>query len=190
MPATRERILEAAEHLFAEKGYEATTLRDVAAEVGIQNPSLYKHFENKAEIYEGVLDRAVRPVLDDYWDTEDEIEKVVALLAARPTVCRLLLREMLGGGSQLQPLVVDRFVELIDRTRSFLRERHGRAPSRADVALRVLAISHMMIGLGASPDFYRELTGRDPKAKASLREQENLVAAVSQALFAGPEGAL
>lgn len=186
---THECILETAERLFAEKGYEATTLRDIASEVGIQNPSLYKHFESKADIYAGVLDRAVRPILDEYWDTEDEIEQVVALIAARPTVCRLLLREMLGGGSQLQPLVVDRFVELIDRTRSFLRERQGRAPSRVDVALRVLAISHMMIGIGASPDFFRELTGRSPNSKASLRAQEEIVAVVSRALFADPDRA-
>ena len=182
MPPTRDRILDSAERLFAEKGYEATTLRDVAAEVGIQNPSLYKHFASKADIYAAVLDRAVRPILDEFWDTEDEIENVVALLAEHPTACRLILREMLGGGSQLRPLVIDRFEELIERTRSFLRDRHSRAPAKWNVTLRVLAISHMMIGLGASADFHRELTGRELSSKASLRMQEDLVAAVSRAL--------
>ena len=94
--ATADRILDVSQNLFAQRGYERTTLREIAAEVGIQNPSLYKHFESKAAIYGAVLDRAVRPLLDDFWDTEQEIEKVVAHLAARPTVCQLLLRETLG----------------------------------------------------------------------------------------------
>lgn len=187
-PSTRDRIVDSAERLFAEKGYERTTLRDVAAEVGIRNPSLYKHFASKAEIYEAVLDRAVRPILDEFWDTEDEIENVVALLAAHPTVCRLILREMLAGGSQLQPLVVDRFEELIERTRAFVRERHGRAPAKWDIALRVLAISHMVVGLAASTEFHRQIAGRGLSSKASRRKQEELVSAVSRVLFADLEG--
>ena len=98
-------------------------------------------------------------------------------------MCRLILREMLGGGSQLRPLVIDRFEELIERTRSFIRERDGRAPAKWKVAVRVLAISHMMIGLSATANFHRELTGRELSSKASLRLQEDLVVAVSRALF-------
>ena len=54
---TRERILDAAEQLFATRGYAETTLREIAAQVGIQNPSIYKHFATKAEIYEAVVER-------------------------------------------------------------------------------------------------------------------------------------
>ena len=38
---TRERILDAAEEIFAERGFAGATLRDVAAAVGVRNPSLY-----------------------------------------------------------------------------------------------------------------------------------------------------
>ncbi|CAN5819771.1 hypothetical protein BH18ACT11_BH18ACT11_08430 [soil metagenome] len=46
---TRERILEAALRLFAEKGYEATTLRDVAREAGASLGLAYRYFASKEE---------------------------------------------------------------------------------------------------------------------------------------------
>ena len=54
---TPERILDAAEDLFAEYGYAATSLGDVADRVGIRTPSLYNHFRNKEALYLAVLER-------------------------------------------------------------------------------------------------------------------------------------
>ena len=59
-PTTAERILDAAESLFAEKGYSATSLGDVADRVGIRSPSLYNHFRNKEALYEAVLERLLQ----------------------------------------------------------------------------------------------------------------------------------
>src|SRR5215204_1919439 len=46
---TRERILEAALELFAERGYEATTMRDVAREAGVSLGLAYRYFASKEE---------------------------------------------------------------------------------------------------------------------------------------------
>jgi AcrR family transcriptional regulator len=54
----RERVLEAAERLFARKGYTAVTLRDIAAEVGIRHTSLYHHVPGgKEELFIEVTER-------------------------------------------------------------------------------------------------------------------------------------
>jgi TetR/AcrR family transcriptional regulator, cholesterol catabolism regulator len=51
LTSTESRILEAAGRLFYARGYHATTMRELAAEVGIQAPSLYNHFpQGKEEI--------------------------------------------------------------------------------------------------------------------------------------------
>lgn len=54
----RERVLAAAEQLFAQKGYAAVTLRDIAAEVGIRHTSLYHHVPGgKEELFVEVTER-------------------------------------------------------------------------------------------------------------------------------------
>lgn len=53
---TKERILDCAIDLFSNKGYDAVSVRDIAAAVGIKASSLYKHYENKESILEHIFD--------------------------------------------------------------------------------------------------------------------------------------
>src|SRR3712207_6832093 len=54
----RERVLEAAEKLFAQKGYTAVTLRDIGAAVGIKHASLYHHVPGgKEQLFIEVTER-------------------------------------------------------------------------------------------------------------------------------------
>ena len=51
MNNTKNIILEKALELFSRKGYDATTLREIAKEVGITQSSLYKHYKSKEDIF-------------------------------------------------------------------------------------------------------------------------------------------
>ena len=53
---TKELILLEALKLFADKGYEGVSVRDIAAEVGIRQSSLYKHFESKQDIFNTLVE--------------------------------------------------------------------------------------------------------------------------------------
>ena len=55
-PTTRQRILTAASTLFAQKGYHGTSTREIASAVGIQQPSLFHHFESKEAIMAELID--------------------------------------------------------------------------------------------------------------------------------------
>lgn len=68
--STRDRILEAASRLFTERGYAATSVRDIAAEIGIANPSLYYHFKSKSEILIELLSEPLRRVEVTVKETE------------------------------------------------------------------------------------------------------------------------
>src|SRR5215831_17270238 len=55
----KEEILDVATRLFAERGYEGTSMNDVAARVGMRKASLFYHFATKDALYEAVLDRLI-----------------------------------------------------------------------------------------------------------------------------------
>lgn len=53
---TKQKIIEEALILFSEKGYSDVYVNDIAKAVGIKAPSLYKHFKNKQEIFNAILE--------------------------------------------------------------------------------------------------------------------------------------
>ncbi|MBQ6814835.1 MAG: TetR/AcrR family transcriptional regulator [Lachnospiraceae bacterium] len=53
---TKKRIIEEALILFSEKGYSDVYVNDIAKAVGIKAPSLYKHYKNKQEIFNAILE--------------------------------------------------------------------------------------------------------------------------------------
>ena len=52
---TENRILETAMKLFIEKGYEQTTLQDIADAIGMTRGAIYHHFKDKAEMVDAVM---------------------------------------------------------------------------------------------------------------------------------------
>lgn len=57
MGDTRERILQTALELFAQKGYEAVSVSDIAGALGLTKGALYRHFESKRAIFDSILRR-------------------------------------------------------------------------------------------------------------------------------------
>ena len=59
---TKERILNVAERLFADRGFPATPLRDITSEAGVNIASVNYHFGSKAALLAAVLERRLRPI--------------------------------------------------------------------------------------------------------------------------------
>ncbi len=60
---TRDRLLDTAERLFAEHGYQATTMRAVTTEAAANIAAVNYHFGSKHALLEAVVHRALRPVV-------------------------------------------------------------------------------------------------------------------------------
>ena len=112
--ATRAEIVAAAERHFAERGFEAARLEDIAADVGIRRAAIFYHFGSKQELYAAVIDEAFRdamPALPSGASAAEKLEQSITrwidFVARRPTVARLILRE----AASAQPGMVSPFVE-------------------------------------------------------------------------------
>lgn len=57
MSDTKEKILSAALKLFARDGYEAVSVSEIAGEIGITKGALYKHYKNKRDIFDSIVER-------------------------------------------------------------------------------------------------------------------------------------
>ena len=73
--STKERILDAALTLFAENGYDGTSVEQIANVVGIKAPSLYKHYKGKEDILNALIDSAEERY-EVMFGSEDNIGKV------------------------------------------------------------------------------------------------------------------
>ena len=114
---SRAAILDAAERLFAERGYDATSLTEVGAAAGVSRGTPGYFFGSKAELYRAVLERAFAEVREAVragraraLASSQAPEAILAgavsdyfdFLAARPNFIRLIEREALSGGGQLE----------------------------------------------------------------------------------------
>ena len=73
--STKQRILDEALTLFAEKGYDGTGVDLIAERVGIKGPSLYKHYKGKEEILNALIDVAEERY-DEMFGSEKNIGKI------------------------------------------------------------------------------------------------------------------
>jgi AcrR family transcriptional regulator len=62
----REQLLDIGRELFGQKGYEATSIEEIAARADVSKPVVYEHFGGKDGLYAAVVDREMHQVLDDF----------------------------------------------------------------------------------------------------------------------------
>ena len=129
---TRAAILDAALHLFRERGYEATTMRAIAEEAGVAVGNAYYYFRSKEHLVQGFYDRthveheaACAPVLAASDDLGERLRGVLRakISSARPyhRLSGLLFKTAADPKSPLNPFS-DASREVRERATALMRE--------------------------------------------------------------------
>lgn len=194
---TRELILDAAERLFAERGYAGVSMRDIVGETSLKNQaSLYHHFRNKRDLYEAVLARgmdhlaALLPRANSAGTTEQvavNIDRLLDYLAEHPLLARLIQRAALDDSRYLQ-----------NAAKRILRPLYAqgrRALAGADAIWSpdqmphlAAGLYHLIFGYFANAPLIDDVIIDDPlSAQAVERQRRFLKTAVALLMGAAPQ---
>ncbi len=187
MPSVRtsDRILDTAMAAFGGRGYDATSLDDLAAELGIRKQSILYHFPSKEILLDAVVDRAVGELTDELWaviatsdvgwDRVEAMVRGVFRLAMRRPELLGLLREL----TRLGPPALDRATAalepLIKGATEWLHEemRQGRV-RRSDPRLLAFSVYSTVMGVATEVEVLRAVGVEPTLRDAALRRRELL----------------
>ncbi|MGN7739687.1 TetR/AcrR family transcriptional regulator [Pseudomonas sp. 22526] len=101
--SARGKLLQTAAHLFRNKGYERTTVRDLAGAVGIQSGSIFHHFKSKDDILRAVMEETIHYntalMRAELAEASSVRERVLALI-------RCELQSIMGGSGEAMAVLV------------------------------------------------------------------------------------
>jgi len=193
---TAERILDAAEMLFAERGYDGTSLREIARIAEIQQPGLYNHFKNKEALYAAVRDRARAPMSSAMraassragaaTDQPTLAAIMTDILLEHPAMAALFQQALRGRdtstGSQLIKRWLDRLFEQGIET---MRSIGNPALDRVDLAIQTIAMFNLTTGYFLSQEIFESLVGGHITRPANIVRQKKLLNRVLRAALQG-----
>lgn len=197
-PATRERILAEALRCFADHGFEATSLNDIAEAVGIRRPSLLHHFPSKQALYQEV----VRDALADWYDRMAEVsleprhgwpqvDRIVTagyeFFASHPELVRLVRHEALRGESLLGTELARGLKPLFDRSVAFFEREMAAGRLRAyDADQLFMTCYGAILTAFSDASFFEALTGTDPLTPEALTGRLDHIRALLRAALEPP----
>jgi TetR/AcrR family transcriptional regulator len=192
----RNRILSAAEEVFAERGYTGATTREIAERAGIGKRMLFYYFANKDAVYRAVLERIIVGLVAIYEQTRGEpgpvgladgIEAITHFTARHLAAMKVWLREIIDDGPHLAELTRRHMQPLYEQAGAGVARNMTRGAFRAGDPM------HALVSVGGVTLFYfliapmlRLMWDRDPLDPAAVTEQ---AAAARDCLLYGLAGA-
>ena len=190
--SSRDKILDAAETLFAKRGYAGIGLSEVAEAAGLGKSSLFHHFRNKPQLYVSVAtrtlacseDRLMRSLAaggDLMTRLERWLDVLIDVLAENPSWARLLLRSLFEDddlpGDTPEELEAQATVgRIVGAATALLREGVGAGQLRmANVPHLLLTLVGATVFPFASGEFGQEVLGKDIFDPGEVRRRKREV---------------
>ena len=186
--STKARILAAAQEVFAAKGFEGASTREIAARAEVNISSLHYHWESKETLYLAIFERIFQQLVDllrdeiaaptSADDARAVIERAMGLTfdfyVDHPTVPKLLMRRMMEPETVEQSAMRNALGPALkmfaEWTRSFAPDR---LPEK-DVAFFLLVVQSVLFVSMLESPFVSNLLGgsvHDPVVRARVRAQ-------------------
>lgn len=149
-PDTKSRIIDAAEHLFMEHGFEATSLRSLTTAASVNLAAVNYHFGSKEELFQAVLTRRLDPMNQERIGL---LERLQGEAGDKPITCEKLISAMLipalrlardekRGGKNFLRLLGRAYADPAPFIRHFLSENYAEMIGRFKDAF-LLALPHL-----------------------------------------------
>jgi TetR/AcrR family transcriptional regulator len=193
---TPDRILDAALSWFGTRGYEATSLDDLAATLGVRKQTILYHFSSKPALLDAVIDRSgaeLAAALEHSlaragpgFERVEAIVRSVFRLAARRPELLGLVREVGRLGPPAATRLTEALEPLVTRATEFLdAEMEAGNVRRHDSRLLLLTAYSAVIGVATEVDVLRAL-GVEPTARSLLQRRKQLLEFLRSALLVPP----
>jgi TetR/AcrR family transcriptional regulator len=190
--STGDRIVDAAMAAFGTRGYEATSLDDLARELGIRKQTILYWYPSKEALLEAVVDRVAAELarrleraLASAGPGVDRVEAIVRAmfrLAARHPTMLGFLREVTRLGPPASTRLLGAVGPLVDRSASYLEaEMDAGRMRRHDPRLLLLAAYSMVTGLATEVEVLRAF-GEEPTLPSLVRRRNALLTLLRRAL--------
>lgn len=171
----REEILDSATRLFAERGYDGTSMADLAERVGLRKASLFHHFSSKDVLYAAVLEGLISEVAEgvaraafsagSYVERLDALsDAVTTAVTANPYAARLLVREVMDFGPVMRDKLADRLHTVLEAAVQFgeAGQREGVFDPNANIRQVIVSCIGIHFMPFAINRLVERFTGTDP----------------------------
>src|SRR5215510_996621 len=189
---TADRTLGAALDAFGTRGYGATSLDDLARELGIRKQTILYWYPSKEALLDAAIDRVAAEVTvrleravagaEPGFGRVEAIVKAMFRLAARHPSMLGFLREVTRLGPPASTRLLGAIAPLIDRAAGFLEaEMDAGRIRRHDPRLILLAAYSMVTGLATEVEVLRAF-GEEPTLASLVRRRDELISLLRDAL--------
>ena len=194
---TRDRVLQVAQALFAERGYRGTSLRDIAKRIGIKAPSLLHHFPSKQQLYLAVLDKMFESLEDaanaiawGHGSRQERMRQAVAdaidFIASHSDFVRIMWKEMADESGVGRQVLKRRLPPLFSTAVNFIfrGQREGEFRSEVDPLHFMWSLNSITIGYFTTAAMLRRLWNMNLLEPAMIeRRKREVIDMVERTLF-------